>query len=187
MNVHELDSLLIDGHEGYDWYDVARDDIHEVAGGIGWSPRHLAALVAILSVRASPKKNCTIAARMVRGSTYGVMSQRSEAWKRYKETGVVTGPKVSAFYHNILHGNKSDRVTVDVWIAQHLFGYAFDKLTDRQRRAIQLRVARLARRHNLPVPATQAMLWVGKRRQAGNTDPIAYLPLKQAFIDTPIA
>ena len=159
MKTHELDSLLIDGHDGHDWYDVARDDCHTVASGIGWSPQDLAALVAILSVRSSPKKNCTIAARMVRGSTYGVMKQRQVAWNRYKETGRITGPKVTAFYDNILNGNDSDCVTVDVWIAQHLFGYNFGSLTPSQRELISLRVKRLAQRHNIPVPACQAMLW----------------------------
>jgi len=187
MKAHELDSLLIDGQDGYDWYDVARDDITEVANGIGWSRADLSALVAILSVRSSPKKNCTIAARMFCGSTYGVMGQRQTAWDAYKRTGRVSGPKVTAFRDNILHGNESKQVTVDVWIAQHLFGFDFGKLTPTQRELIQKRVTRLAARHNIPVPACQAMLWVGKRRQAGERNPIAYLPLREAFMDVPIA
>lgn len=111
--------------EGKLWYPNASEAL-EAYGNV-WPLEVAAAVCAILSPRNSWKQNLEGVRRIARTVSHGnvlppvtagIPRNVQKAWETANDGDVsrVTGPKVSAFYQNLL-GNLQ-RVTIDVWAAQ---------------------------------------------------------------------
>lgn len=85
----------------------------------------------------------------------------------------VRGPKITAFRHNLLYPESSQRVTVDghmiaLWAGRDMtMKEAAKEMTPTVYRAIEKDVARIARAEGLSCPAVQASLWVYRKRTRG--------------------
>lgn len=131
---------------------------------------NLRSLATLLYARAAgvPLENLTV-------STYRACALR--AWGYLSgETSfldTVTGPKITAFRHNILYPETSGMVTVDghmlcVWKGQDMtMSEAALSLRGGEYEAIVKAVRRIARAASLPAPAVQAALWVNRKRTRG--------------------
>lgn len=115
-------SQIVDGKK---WYPTATSALLEYSNV--WPLEVCAAVCAILSPRNSWKQNLEGVRRIARDVSQGrswapvvagVRRNVAKAWETANDGDVfrVTGPKVSAFYQNLL-GNLQ-RVTIDVWAAR---------------------------------------------------------------------
>lgn len=176
---NDLNDLFARGEHAADWYAMATDEINKYAAARGYDADSVAAVVAILSPRVQVSRNARLAVQyMENGSTDGIMEQRVDAILRFVRYGKLTGEshghKVYAFYRNL--SGDFGHVTVDVWMSR-LYGVDFDKITDAQRKEIQLDVTRIADHTGYSPAAVQAILWVGYRSQCGHNDADGHLSL----------
>ena len=165
----QIELYLLDGLEGKDWYVESTEDIREIARATQLDSDFIADVVAILSPRVSVDRNIKLAVEWIfNGLTEGVMTQRIDALEDYLRDGVVRGAKVSCFAEN-LKGNYNE-ITVDVWIAEHAFGFDFAKLKASEREAIKEVIADLAEYYDMTPAAAQACIWVGCRKAYGHNN-----------------
>lgn len=169
---------------GLAWYDRARDEALRLAyvPGCG-SVERAAGVIAALSPRCQWASNVTAAERMIaaaatrqpRPPAYGTLSNRRKAWRIARGEDpelVLSGPKVRAFYANIM--GDTEEVTVDTWAARAAEGrenpHAPKK--GRYRRCAEA-YRRAARAQGMTPRDCQAAVWTVYRRLHGYTyDPV---------------
>lgn len=115
-------------HEGTHWYDAAKEFAQDTADKFGYTLEQVAAVIAVTSPRqgwgANKDTAYTLAEYASRGMTYedaisdhharGFKTNLAKAWRILTgedPDAVVSGPKVIAFYLNIL--GCSNHVTLD--------------------------------------------------------------------------
>jgi hypothetical protein len=169
---------------GLAWYDRARDEALRMAymPGCG-SVKHAAGVIAALSPRCQWASNVTAAERMIRAAatrdlepvTAGTLSNRAKAWRiacGEDPELVLSGPKVRAFYANIM-GDR-DAVTVDVWAARAAEGRDWPHAPVKRRYRLLVETYRRAgERRGMHPRDAQAAVWTVYRRLHGyQYDPI---------------
>lgn len=157
--------------EGEDWYESARMTARAIAETHGLSERHVAGIVAALSPRVAWSSNIAgarriaeaIARRRPEPVVAGTLSNRRKAWaiaRGAEPEAVLSGPKVRAFFANLL--GDDDAVTVDVWAARAAEGISreptparYALIADAYRDAARLR--------GVSPRVMQATVWVAVR------------------------
>lgn len=157
--------------EGAEWYPSAWRECLRMSRAYDVTPRRVAAMVATLSPRARWQTNLAAADAMLRdaasgrgfGERYGVLpanvAKATRVYDSARYSEMVTGPKVSPFYRNII--GDVDIVTVDTIMAK-ASGLGAD-VTPRVRVAIVGAVVLLAREYGLTPRDMQAAVWVAYR------------------------
>lgn len=157
------------GRDGYDWYDIARDETRDAAFALGCDYGTLCEVLAIMSPRVQVVRSIHMAAEyMITGiPPEGTMQSTLSALGNWERGGLIRGPKTSAFAR-ALRGDDS-AVVVDVWACRamgiehgsvgHAAGY---------RRAVAI-VEQCSELTGLAPAQIQAAAWVGVIRAAGRT------------------
>jgi hypothetical protein len=169
--------------DGLAWYDRARGHAETMAAESGLSVRQCAGVIAALSPRCQWATNVAGARRMLLAAAAGegepvvggVRSNRAKAWAiaQGADPGdVLSGPKVCAFFANIMGDVES--VTIDVWAARAAEGRENPHAPKRRRyRLCEETYRRAARRHGITPRDAQAAVWTVYRRTHGyQYDPI---------------
>ena len=179
-----LVDLIIDGQDGFGWYERACDDLTQFAKCfVGTTLEEVAAVTAILSPRCSVKRNCEMTAEFFTTGNRptGSMTQRWDSVREYYQFGNIGSPtalKIQNFAR-ALSGDYS-AIVCDTWIAD-VFGlsYGDDGLAPAPYAAIENRIRRLATRFDCHNSDIQAALWVGRRIESGikGADEVADLSL----------
>src|SRR3954464_9498358 len=113
--------------DGLAWYDRARREAERMSEAYGLPTRLCAGVIAALSPRCQWASNVRSAERMIAAAiagelepvANGTMSNRDKAWRIANGADpdeVLSGPKVRAFYANIM--GDTEAVTIDVWGAR---------------------------------------------------------------------
>jgi hypothetical protein len=169
---------------GLGWYDRARAMAEEMSAEYGLSVAHCAGVIAALSPRCQWATNVAAARKMIAAAvageempvTAGIMSNRRKAWRiacGEDPDAVLSGPKVRAFFANIMGDKRT--VTVDVWAARAAEGRDDPRAPVRRRYRLLVEVYRhVADAHGMHARDVQAAVWTVYRRQHGHQfDPIA--------------
>lgn len=108
------------GVAGRHWYDGARRELLKVAQFFDVPYEDVAAKAAILSPRMSVARSIKVLGNHLRGLRWSddVHSAKRNAIGMYDIAKVVTGPKVHAFWRNLL--GQYRWVTLDSWMAKAL-------------------------------------------------------------------
>lgn len=103
------------------WYQKAQEFVEETAKLSGLSPEVVAAVVAVISPSVRWDINMAEASKIIHAFVTGGTLPRGAGWKRNREkawrilqtgdTSLVTGPKVTSFYRNLL--GQYDELTLD--------------------------------------------------------------------------
>lgn len=160
-------------NEGMEWYATARALAVELSEGVngGGDIERAAAVIAILSPMKEWEQNKRLAIKAYRdggltGGTFrnAVVKVNKLLVERVADIdGVVTGPKVRAFWRGIVTGGATDIVTID----RHAFDVAIGKrLTDDERvigikkyRECERAYIRAARDRGMSAAQVQAITW----------------------------
>jgi hypothetical protein len=169
--------------DGLAWYDRARRMAESMADESGLPVAHCAGVIAALSPRVQWAENVKSARRMIEAAsrgeaeprTNGTLSNRAKAWRIAKgehPDDVLSGPKVRAFYANIM--GDTDAVTVDVWAARAAEGRDWPHAPVRRRyRLLAESYRRAGKRHGMTGRDVQAAVWTVYRRLNGYAyDPV---------------
>jgi hypothetical protein len=169
--------------DGLAWYDRARAMAEEMSAGSGLSARHCAGVIAALSPRCQWATNVEAARRMISAAVAGqpepvvagTLANRAKAWRiaRGEEPdAVLSGPKVRAFYANIMGDLES--VTIDVWTARAVEGRDHPHAPVRRRYELCAQAFRRAgERRGIAPRDAQAAVWTVYRRVHGYAyDPV---------------
>lgn len=160
--------------DGLAWYDRAYRAAERMADRYGVSVRCAAGVIAALSPRAQWGSNVAGAEKMIASavagegqpSVNGLPDNRAKAWRI--ATGedpdeVLSGPKVCAFFANIL--GDTEAVTIDMWAARAAEGWANERAPARRRYALLSEsYRRVARKRGLCPRDVQAAVWTVYRR-----------------------
>lgn len=166
---------------GHNWYKHARQFCEHLSSETGLPLENVAGIVAALSPQVSWEVNLYSAESVVR---YAQIDKRYTGYYANVEKAyqcltahplkVLRGPKVLAFYHNIL-SVESECVTIDTHIARVLFNTL--TLTEEQIRFIfskkgntlaQQCLLRVAKQKKVNAVALQAALWLCVREYTQN-------------------
>jgi hypothetical protein len=161
---------------GLEWYSRARDVADSLAAGAPITTEVAAGVIAALSPRCGWSANVRGAGLMVdafahgRGMpvTAGTLTNRRKAWEILQRGGdpleVLGGPKVRAFYANIM--GDTHAVTVDVWAARVAEGPTFRDAAPAGKRYKLIATAYRRAGELLGVSArdVQAAVWTHYRR-----------------------
>jgi hypothetical protein len=163
--------------DGLAWYDRARQMAEAMSAETGISVRHCAGVIAALSPRQQWGTNVAGAWRMLRAAgegegepiVAGLSANRAKAWRIAQGEGpdaVLSGPKVRAFYANIL--GDVDAVTVDIWAARAAEGRENPHAPERRRyRLLSESYRRAGERRGMCPRDVQAAVWTVYRRTHG--------------------
>lgn len=154
---------------GLGWYDEAA----RVASDIGPTPAVGAGVLATMSVRCQWSVTVAWSAAIIRAALQGdecpewhTTTMRAQAWRIANGEApldVLNGPKVRAFYANIM--GDEDAVTVDVWAIRAALGDpSHDGTVTPKQYGILAEIYRRAARACRVAPRTlQAAVWVATR------------------------
>lgn len=165
-------------HEGRHWYDEANRQARIMALAYGVPVETAAAIIAVLSPQVSWTRNVAMARELfATGATSGLGANVEKAQALLAGANpddVVSGPKVSCFYANILDPSGHE-ITVD----RHAFDIAQGRRTDDKTRgqlALKGHYARYCQAYQLVADELgigacqlQAITWVTWRRIHGVT------------------
>jgi hypothetical protein len=163
-----------DRHEGLNWYKTARVECETLATEYSLPVHLIVGIVAVLSPRLNWRKNILAAKAVIDGTKVpGAYPKNVEKAKTILETGEVfptlSGPKVTAFYTNILHYNIEGPVTVDTWAYRVFLGdwnwYA-KAIPDEEIFWVGQAYREAASQVGLTPQELQAIVWVYIRRVA---------------------
>lgn len=109
---------------GAAWYDTARQTLQEIADEFGLTLRQVAGVTAVLSPSLSWDQNLTATRELLAGHTsrgYGFNVEKAKLIVQGKDPdNIVSGPKVWAFYQNLMRLNSAspviDRHMLRAWI-----------------------------------------------------------------------
>jgi hypothetical protein len=161
--------------EGLAWYDRARTVAEGMASEYGLSVRHSAGVIAALSPRCQWATNVAGARKMVTAASAGLAEpvvggtrdNRSKAWRIANgedPEAVLSGPKVRAFYANIM--GDGEQVTVDGWCARAAEGRDNPHAPKRRRYDLCAEAyRRTARARGMAPRDVQAAVWTVYRRR----------------------
>jgi hypothetical protein len=169
---------------GLAWYDRARSMAESIARRYGVSVECAAGVIAALSPRCQWASNVRAADAMVAWAqagelhapvVAGTLSNRAKAWDiatGADPDAILSGPKVRAFYANIM-GDR-DAVTVDVWAARAAEGRDWPHAPVKRRyRLLAESYRRAGERRGMHPRDAQAAVWTVYRRLHGyQYDPI---------------
>jgi hypothetical protein len=160
--------------DGLAWYDRARREAERMSRTYGLPTRHCAGVIAALSPRCQWASNVRSAERMIAAAiagelepvANGTMSNRDKAWRIANGADpdeVLSGPKVRAFYANIM--GDTEAITIDVWAARAAEGRDY-KNAPKQRRYDLLAESfrRVGRKRGMHPRDVQAAVWTVYRR-----------------------
>lgn len=170
-SVDTLSALCEQGERGLHWYSHAKSQILEASSILSVEPQRLADLLALFSPRVSVKRNIHFAVHYVRTNTHthDVMRSTRIAVAHYEETGIIRGPKTSAFSRAIM--GDPDAVVLDVWMARALRipQTAFDRKPVHAKATE--RIAKTASRLSVSPAQAQAAIWTATVSNAGRNPP----------------
>lgn len=158
---------------GLSWYGRAMD---AAAAILPADPNRAAGVIASLSPRCQWRTNVSWAAAVIDAAERGdteppavhTRAMRALAWRIARGEApldVLNGPKVRAFYRNIV--GDSDAVTVDVWAARAAEGVSDPRGPSGRRYALLAEAYRSAARVlDIPPRDLQAAVWVNVRGAA---------------------
>lgn len=173
----------IEPKNGSDWYFQANKFVRNVAKNYGMDTETVSGILAALSPAVNweqNKKETVTLIRINRGihtkpfnfSTYG--NNVVKAQKIYdgihplEVLNEKTGPKTYNFYHNVLHPENPDYVTID----RHAFRIAtekpYDRISFKQYREISEHYIKCAKRLGILPNILQSVLWVWYRENNVN-------------------
>jgi hypothetical protein len=176
---------------GLAWYDRARRAAADMADRYGVSESHVpvecaAGVIAALSPRCQWASNVRAAELMLAAAaagapepvTNGTLANRRKAWRianGAEPDAVLSGPKVRAFYANIMGDREA--VTIDVWAARAAEGRDWPHAPVKRRyRLLAESYRRAGERRGMCPRDVQAAVWTVYRRLHGTTyDPIGVL------------
>lgn len=99
---------------GIAWYPNARREARRIARVSGLTLHRAAGIIAVLSPRRTWSTNIQFAEEAALGNPKGLFADRAEAIVQgARPLDVLSGPKVRAFYRNIL--GDTEAITVDCW------------------------------------------------------------------------
>lgn len=160
--------------EGLHWYDRARTVAEDMSTEYGLSVRHCAGVIAALSPRCQWAANVAGARKMIAAATAGdlepsvngLRDNRAKAWRIANGEDpdtVLSGPKVRAFYANIM--GDGEPVTLDVWCARAAEGRSNPNAPKGRRyECLSEAYRRTARARGLAPRDVQAAVWTVYRR-----------------------
>lgn len=160
--------------DGLAWYDRARRMAENMSAETGISVRHCAGVIAALSPRQQWGTNVAGARRMLRAAAAGegepvvggLSANRVKAWSIAQGAdpdAVLSGPKVRAFYANIM--GDVDAVTLDVWATRAAEGRENPHSPERRRyRLLSESYRRAGERRGMYPRDVQAAVWTVYRR-----------------------
>ena len=178
-----------DGLAGIGWYGRAYDQVREVAEALGTYSERVAGIVSCLSPRVSVDRNCKLAAEYLttanvhrghEGAWHNVL--RGEEYSRkfgtWCRVGSINALKIRAFA-KALNGDPH-AVVCDTWIAK-VFGipYGDEGLTQGAYDLIVSRFTAIAGRFDISPCDLQAAVWVGIRKEHGESDTVADITLRE--------
>lgn len=167
--------------KGTAWYQTAQDEARSLAKQYKTTYRIAAAVIAALSPRTKWEQNKGDARAILRAVASGSRIKpkvtaynrnRDKAWKIAKggkPSDVLSGPKVTAFYANIM--GDYTRVTVDIWIARIVEPYHHNPAIRPAHYAlIESAVVSAASKVETYPAVLQAICWVTIKGFDGNSD-----------------
>lgn len=157
-SVQKLAAMALKGQDGKDWYLETLPSLVMVAEGLGVTVQYLSDILAITSPRVHVRRNIRIALTYITGGGYaGVMSGVVQSLRYYEDTGIIRGPKTSAFA-KALRGD-GDAIVLDVWMARALNVEQSKLPTKAVKLKAEGRVAKVARQLGWTPAETQAAIW----------------------------
>ena len=159
--------------DGIDWYVQAHQWCAGIAARYGLTLEVAVAITAAMSQGQSWDNNRMAVVSLLEGT--GKCPAYKDVLSKVKnilETGdvsLLTGPKITAFYQNILDPWRSEAITVDRWMARLAVEGWEGKLTVTPSRynRIAPAIAEAARMVGLSAFQFQAVVWLVARREAG--------------------
>lgn len=149
---------------GTHWYSDARAVIATLADETGINTTAFAGVVAALSPRVRWSTNLDAAARMCRAAVNGQEQPRVAGFGHNRDIAwqianggsfdLITGPKTSAFFQNLI-GNDHE-VTVDVWMLRAAGVYEPTKANIDN---VTASIRKIARYRRLTPAQIQAIIW----------------------------
>src|SRR3990167_9874307 len=117
--------------EGAAWYDNARAEIEALAIAYSLPARTIAGVVAVLSPRLRWSENIIDASNVIYQFRAGITAENCKSRtflrsvnKAYNvlqgDDSAISGPKVTAFYRNLL--GDPDVITIDIWVVRAAIG-----------------------------------------------------------------
>ena len=170
------------------WYKKAKRDCSDLAADTGVTLRHAVGVVAAASPNLNWNKNILTAKQVIEGCQKGIdhkdlancMAYKANRLKGYKVMGeanlskailkVLNGPKISAFFDNIMGG---DSVTIDGHARNIAYGERIQLKSDKanigakEYRALAQAYREVAYMLNIKACDLQAITWVTWRRVHG--------------------
>lgn len=163
-----------DWAEGLDWYRTAQATASKLASTYGTDTDTVARIIAVLSPRKRWSENVTASESIIRAWSEGrdiptiagmFGANVRKAWDIINgNPDALKGPKVTRFYWNIM-GDDS-HVTLDVWAMRAAGSDDIAPRTPAQYAEIADAYVTVAREHNVPASALQAVAWTIIRGKA---------------------
>lgn len=154
-----LQSLASAGMTGRYWYSATNRYFRKVCRENGWCFETFIHVLAITSARAHLKKNVKLTIAIMRGETpVGLLPVVRIALKNYNNTGIIRGPKTSAFARALL--GDENACVIDIWIERALKS-PFPPNTSKRYAALEKRLRKAAAKANMPPAQFQAAVWCG--------------------------
>jgi len=177
------------------WYNEAHDMVRDLANKHGIDFSVCAAVVAVLSPRirwrtskGNGYPNLEAADNLIRGHRHHIKKtvvfsnvagfdfNKSKAWDilRTNDTSLVSGPKVVAFYNNIINPDNDDYVTIDSWMFAIAYGLDFTASktnfapNKRQHEEIKSALISVARQYAISTIDLQAIVWQWAKESSGH-------------------
>lgn len=166
-----LSSLAERGYAHRTWYMQAHQQVRHLAGLLGVTTVRCADLLSLFSPRVAVKRsiNFTIHYLTTNGEfRHDVTRSVRAAVTHYEQTGVIRGPKTSAFASAIMQDESA--VVLDTWMAQAM--QVDQRLFVRKGYEQYACVVRSVAEHlSLPPARTQAAIWAGIVMEHGRRVP----------------
>lgn len=176
---HQNSALFVDALKyASKWYEDAHDYAMQLSSFFGITIEQACGVIAATSIRT--RWNANIAdAGIICGGGYirGLKIRRHKSYDILELTGddasskvavlsILNGPKVCAFFQNILDPKNSTAATIDTWMMKAI-KYAGNSIRGAAYDDAQTAVRNCAARHGMSVPQFQAWVWILIR---GNAD-----------------
>lgn len=167
-----LCTLAYEGLDRMWWYTDAKSDIERVCKHKGWDFNRFVDILAITSPRIAVVRNIRAALHYMDTGTviHATIRSTRAALAHYEKTGVIRGPKTSAFAQ-ALKGDL-DAVVLDVWMSK-AFEIEHKQFNKRKiREECERRIRKAARICNIQPAELQAASWAATVRRHGRNTPL---------------
>lgn len=177
------------------WYWSANSMVRDLAAKHGIDFNVCAAIVAALSprirwqnARGDIYPNLDAADNLITGFCHhkakakvfanvaGFNHNKVKAWAilRSGNISILSGPKVTAFYHNIVNPDNDEHVTIDSWMFAVAYGLSFTAAkedyspTKKQREIILQALRNVAAQYAISTIDLQAIVWQWAKESSGH-------------------